>query len=525
MTSILTPNNGVDTDGDGDVTDDPNDEDDGDGAEVTPAAQLIDLELDKSVDNPTPNVGDAVTFTIVVSNQGANTATGVVVTDQLPGGYTFTGFSTSQGTYSSIAGIWAVGILPAGSSATLTITAIVNASGDYVNLAEVTSADQDDVDSTPNNGVDTDGDGDVTDDPGDEDDGDGAEVTPAAQLIDLELDKSVDNPTPSVGDVVTFTVVITNQGATAATGVVVTDQLPSGYTFTGFTTTLGTYSSGAGLWTVGTLPAGSSASLTLTAIVNASGDYVNLAEVTSADQDDVDSTPGNGVDTDGDGDVTDDPGDEDDGDGAEVTPQAQLIDLELNKSVSDPAPSVGDEVTFTILVNNQGPNTATGVVVTDQLPSGYIFTGFTASQGTYNSAAGIWTVGTLAAGQTETLRLTAIVNASGDYLNLAEVTAADQDDVDSTPGNGVDTDGDGNVIDDTGDEDDGDGATVTPEAQLIDLELSKSVDNPTPSIGDAVTFTVIVVNQGPTTATGVVVTGSTAERLYLLRFCDQPGYL
>ena len=64
----------------------------------------------------------------------------------------------------------------------------MNAAGDYVNLAEVTDADQDDLDSTPDNGVDTDGDGDVTDDPGDEDDGDGAEVTPDT-VIDLELDK------------------------------------------------------------------------------------------------------------------------------------------------------------------------------------------------------------------------------------------------------------------------------------------------------------------------------------------------
>ena len=255
--------------------------------------------------------------------------------------------------------------------------------------------------------------------------------------------------------------------------------------------------------------------------MNASGDYLNLAEVTAADQTDVDSTPDNGVDTDGDGDATDDPGDEDDGDGEEVFPGA-VIDLELDKSVDNTLPQIGDGVTFTVVVNNQGPSTATGVVVTDGLPAGYTFTGFSTSQGTYNSATGIWTVGTLAAGQSETLTITAIVNASnasGAYTNLAEVTAADQDDVDSTPGNGVDTDGDGDLVDDAGDEDDGDGAEVVP-SQVIDLELDKSVDNQTPSIGDAVTFTVVVNNQGPSTATGVCGNGRAAKRLHLHRLHD-----
>ena len=108
-----------------------------------------------------------------------------MVTDGLPSGYTFTGFTTSQGAYNSATGVWTVGALAAGQSETLTITAIVNASGDYVNLAEVTDANEDDADSTPDNGVDTDGDGDVTDDPNDEDDGDGAEVFPG-EVIDLE---------------------------------------------------------------------------------------------------------------------------------------------------------------------------------------------------------------------------------------------------------------------------------------------------------------------------------------------------
>ena len=144
----------------------------------------------------------------------------------------------------------------------------------------------------------------------------------------------------------------------------------------------------------------------LTATVLATGDYVNLAEVTTQNEDDIDSTPGNGVDTDGDGDATDDPGDEDDGDGAVVTPDA-LVDLELEKSVDNLTPNVGDEITFAVVVNSQDPSTASGVIVTDQLPSGYTYVSNTTSQGGYNSGTGVWTVGDVANLGTATLQLVA----------------------------------------------------------------------------------------------------------------------
>jgi len=449
-----TPDNGVDTDGDGETIDDNGDEDDGDGATIEPVP-VIDLELEKAVDNFTPNVGDVINFTVTVVNRGPSVATGVIVTDQLPSGYNYV--SHTGGAYNPANGEWNIGTLAVNQTVTLTIAASVNSTGVFLNLAEVTNANEDDIDSTPDNGVDTDGDNEYIDDNGDEDDGDGATIDPNP-VIDLELEKSVNVTTATVGDQVIFTVEVSNRGPSTATGVVVTDQLPSGYSYFTHSFTQGTgYDAGTGIWLVGTLPAGQSATLTLTATVNATGNYLNLAEVTNANEDDVDSTPDNGVDTDGDGDSIDDDGDEDDGDGATVTPEA-LIDLELEKSVSNVLVNAGDQVTFTVSVTNRGPSTATGVEVTDQLPSGYTYVSHTG--GAYNPTSGLWQIGTLALNQTATLLVTATVNLNGDHLNLAEVTNANEDDVDSTPDNGVDTDGDGETIDDSGDEDDGDGAEV-----------------------------------------------------------------
>ena len=113
----------------------------------------IDLELDKTVNNSTPTVGSQVIFTVLVRNvAGFSTATGVEVTDVLPAGTTFVSSTASQGGYNSGTGVWTVGTLAGGSSATLTITATVNTVGTKTNTGEVTKANQPDTDSTPGNG-------------------------------------------------------------------------------------------------------------------------------------------------------------------------------------------------------------------------------------------------------------------------------------------------------------------------------------------------------------------------------------
>ncbi|MHC0448472.1 hypothetical protein ACWA1F_23965, partial [Flavobacterium sp. 3-218] len=128
-----------------------------------------------------------------------------------------------------ITGVWTIGNLLNANSETLQISAIVNASGDYLNTAEVTAADLPDPNSTPNNGVTT------------ENDYASVSTTPTAQSSDLSLTKTVNNATPLVGSIVNFEIVVTNNGPNDNTGLAVSDLLPSGYTFSSFTTSKGTY--------------------------------------------------------------------------------------------------------------------------------------------------------------------------------------------------------------------------------------------------------------------------------------------
>lgn len=93
---------------------------------------------------------------------------------------------------------------------------------------------------------------------------------------------------------------------------------------------------------------------------------------------------------------------------AAATPK---IDLEVTKVVDKPNVKSGDTVKYTITVTNKGPDTATGVEVTDQLPAGVKYKApNTASQGAYDDTTGIWVVGTLAKDIKATLTIYATVD-------------------------------------------------------------------------------------------------------------------
>lgn len=85
-----------------------------------------DLRLVKRADKTQVVAGETLIFTLELSNEGAGDATDIEVSDQLPAGVTYISDTPSQGTYNPVSGIWAVGNLANGASATLTIEVSVD---------------------------------------------------------------------------------------------------------------------------------------------------------------------------------------------------------------------------------------------------------------------------------------------------------------------------------------------------------------------------------------------------------------
>ena len=117
---------------------------------VAKIVEVADLAVSK-VDSPDPvTVGQNLTYAITITNNGPDTATGVTLTDALPGGATFLSSSPSQGTCSGTTTVTcSIGSLSNSASATVTIVVTTNTSGSLSNTATVT-ANETDSDSANN---------------------------------------------------------------------------------------------------------------------------------------------------------------------------------------------------------------------------------------------------------------------------------------------------------------------------------------------------------------------------------------
>ena len=112
-----------------------------------------------------------------------------------------------------------------------------------------------------------------------------------------------------------------------------------------------------------------------------------------------------------------------DSDDARVEITERLIDLVIVKEASSPTPLNGI-VDYSLTVTNKGPDTATNVQLADPAPAGITYLTANPSQGTCNLSPALITcsLGTIAAGQTVTIAITARATTVGSHTNTATVT-------------------------------------------------------------------------------------------------------
>ncbi|MBF4515358.1 gliding motility-associated C-terminal domain-containing protein, partial [Flavobacterium sp. ANB] len=111
---------------------------------------------------------------------------------------------------------------------------------------------------------------------------------------------------------------------------------------------------------------------------------------------------------------------------------ATCSDLTITNTVSNPTPNFGDEIVFTVTVNNVGQGTIINTLVSDLIPSGYTLVSSSTSAGVYDPNTQVWTIPTLNGGQSETLQIRVIVLPSGNYTNVATIEISTPLDVDPT---------------------------------------------------------------------------------------------
>ena len=368
----------------------------------------------KDVNNTTPNFGENVAYTIVVSNDGITDAKQVIIKDVLAKGLKFIG-ANYNGVYdeNTHTVTWTLDI-DAGKTVELKVNVTVEDYGILVNKVTV---------------------GDKT------------------SLVDIAVPEIIPDKTANVtdanfGDNVTYTVTVTNDGDVDASQVVIVDQLGNGLKYVS--------SSDGGVWDEKTntvtwivdLAAGETKTLNVVATVVGYGNVTNYLAVGNKTSKINVNVP-------------------------EITP---------NKTADNKNPNFGDNVTYTIVVSNDGAADAKNVVVKDILAPGFKFIEANYG-GVYDEL-------------TRTVTWIVDVNAK-DHVDLTiKVTVEDY---------GVLTN---NV-------------TVGNKTSSVNITVPEIIPNKTadienPNFGDEVTYTVNVTNAGKVNANNVVVHDVLGEGLELI---------
>jgi uncharacterized repeat protein (TIGR01451 family) len=217
-----------------------------------------DLAITQSVNNANPAAGGTVIFTLTVTNNGPNNATGVAVNDFLPNGVNWVS-DDGGGAYNAGTGLWTVGALANGASATLHITATVDSTEPLSNVASLAGGTP--LDPNPAN--------------------DQATVAlMAPRTADLGLTFNATPASVNPGGTITYTLTVKNNSGDPAYSVNVHEAFPlfPALTAASSNASQGVYNAATGIWNLASLPVGNTATLTFTVTApNFAGNLVNNA--------------------------------------------------------------------------------------------------------------------------------------------------------------------------------------------------------------------------------------------------------
>ena len=383
---------------------------------------VVNLTVNKTVDVTEIRVGGEVTFTVNVTNNGPSNATGVKISDVVPSGFEFVRASDSG--YDNATGLLTIGLIKPGESYVFTITLKAITNGTLTNVVNVTSSENKTIKNSTISVY-------------------------VAPVVNLTVVKVADMDDAAIGDVITFTITVTNNGPSNATNIRVIDVLDDGLTLI----------SGDLESVIPFLASGNSTTVVVKVRTTAKGDYMNCVNVSCDENGTVKS--------------------------ANASVHVFETDMKINKTANVTSVDVNGLVNFTIVVKNHGKSNATNIHVTDELDGAFEFVDASAGY-TRDGQTIVWNIPKLA-NETE-YRLWIVVRAltNGTFDNIAHVNCSEEE----TVKNSTST------------------VNVTP---VVNLTVNKTVEVAEVSVGGDITFTVNVTNNGPSDATGVKVTDVVPE--------------
>ncbi|HDR5260483.1 TPA: DUF11 domain-containing protein, partial [Bacillus anthracis] len=308
------------------------------------------LSAVKTASTAFANIGDTITYTVLIQNSGNTNATNVNFSDLIPGGTTFVenSFAVNGNTIPGAnpnSGV-NIGTVSAGSSLTVTFQVIVTStppSNPITNVASIQFAFIVDPAAPPVTGT-------VTSNSA------STQINNATVTTLLEADRTI----VSIGDIITYTATLTNTGNFPANSVLLINGVPEGALFVPNSVTLNGISLPDASPTlgipVGIIAPGNSATITFQFLANSippQGAIINQAltsytYIVDPSQPPVTATSSSNT----------------------VTTAVVDASLSVIKNTDSIVQSTDGTITYTVVIQNNGNTTANTVTLTDLVPEG-----------------------------------------------------------------------------------------------------------------------------------------------------------
>ena len=469
---------------------------------TVPALSTPDLTIAKSDSGVTINAGEIVVYTLGYANNGTRNATGVVIRETVPEHTTFiaaasqpTLWSCPDGSPAGTLCTATMGSLTAGGSGVATFAVRSNsplAAGvqQLENLVRISDDGSNGDDPTPQNNL-------------------ASDSTPINATPDLILTKSDGGITARPGDTVVYPLTYTNDGNQDATGVTITETVPSHTRFLtaastpGWVCIPGPHAGSTCTLTIGSLAAGGSATILFAVQVDKAlpasvTTLRNQAQIGDDGRNGADPTPQNNQ-------------------ASEETPVVADPDLLITKDDGGVTAQPGERISYNLAYNNVGNQGATGVVITETVPAYTTFAPAASTPGwlcTPNNTAGsrcMITVGIVAVDQAGAVTFAVTVDPQLPAgVDLTNNLARIGDD----GANGSDPNTDNNQALD-----------LTPLNAAPNLTVEKSADLSVVRPGDRVRYSLLYANIGNQDATGVFLRETLPEWTSFDAANSSPGWL